>query len=910
MRKIAILLFLSLVVQSGFAQIYDCQEPMSKLSGVSGFNNIGIVYREYLQSKIGLFETDTLNNAIKEHLDIVGRCFLEKVENEEGFAEYEIGEEYLTNFPGLIFMLLVSPSIDKPVDKQGWFSILPLMNDDQIEKLSAILYKENKKLGEIAKKYKTKSEPKSLEMTPTELGKYFLAIYKTAEGTPVCGVGFLDLDNKFYLLSDKSKTTTYTLITKIHLGNYDDVIGQFPTIKDNIKARFDEFRPDYEQFLLSLKPEQANRIKIKNYDYVAEFGKTLINEWIKTNNHFTEVEKLLNLNFNTVKANEKQEHYYTLYSAWEGREADAMSARKKYILRERENYSHVSLMFDAFYIANYEREPTCVDSLPAYSRVVLNLYEQAKDDLIETSKSFTGLQADYMVWDYVKHYNKNQDFKTMATTFLSIYDGLLKNKENFRVSDGLQSWYYGLTDYYRSGKFQKINTLEELSQAFEQLYVSSIANDDQKVDAKGEFYVYYCLWQSIYNPNYSTKTISSVLKSTTPIYQNPNLKSYRYIEKDIAKVLEKNELDKSIQSIKTQEDKEPPIIVMKDNEDGKEQYANGAIFDILHFTVTDRSKVTISVSLNGSEHTNWNKEEVSSIRTRLSIHYITLKVGKNELIIKATDEHGNEKKQIFSIIRADKPIKNAKFYALIIGIDKYNTRTWTNLSTCVSDCRALAQILSDNYQFTKIDTLYNEQATRANILKKLNSLKTMAELDSNSNVLVYYSGHGTETDNTGYWVPFDIDDDNTNYFQVSEVKAKLKTVVDQNKARHCFVMVDACYSGSLFNNKQETEVVKIEHEEKANTIYTNGISLQGLTSGGLKPVPSQSDICGSSSSTFGCALLMTLRDKKDKYLSVSNLSFLVKQKMDKDKGAKDQTPVFGALDSSMASGSEFLFIRK
>ena len=61
------------------------------------------------------------------------------------------------------------------------------------------------------------------------------------------------------------------------------------------------------------------------------------------------------------------------------------------------------------------------------------------------------------------------------------------------------------------------------------------------------------------------------------------------------------------------------------------------------------------------------------------------------------------------------------YYALIIGIDNY-TGQWRQLKNAVSDAKAVYQILKSKYKFDYLKELYNEQATRVNIIKELNGL--------------------------------------------------------------------------------------------------------------------------------------------------------------------------------------------
>lgn len=71
-------------------------------------------------------------------------------------AQYSIPDQFIEKKGALIAMLLQSRSIEKPDEKQSWFNLLPLMNDDQIVKLEDILTREKQKLEEIEKKYEEK----------------------------------------------------------------------------------------------------------------------------------------------------------------------------------------------------------------------------------------------------------------------------------------------------------------------------------------------------------------------------------------------------------------------------------------------------------------------------------------------------------------------------------------------------------------------------------------------------------------------------------------------------------------------------------------------------------------------------------------------------------------------------------
>ncbi len=73
-------------------------------------------------------------------------------------TKFDIPEEFLKNETELMVMVLQSKSIDTDEEKQNRFNLLPLMNNEQVEKLRAILTKEKVKLKEIEEKYEKKKQ--------------------------------------------------------------------------------------------------------------------------------------------------------------------------------------------------------------------------------------------------------------------------------------------------------------------------------------------------------------------------------------------------------------------------------------------------------------------------------------------------------------------------------------------------------------------------------------------------------------------------------------------------------------------------------------------------------------------------------------------------------------------------------
>jgi hypothetical protein len=73
-------------------------------------------------------------------------------------STFTIPEAFLKEHSDLIVLILESKSISEEKEKQSWFDLYPLMNNEQIVKLREILTREKEKLAEIEAKYQEKQE--------------------------------------------------------------------------------------------------------------------------------------------------------------------------------------------------------------------------------------------------------------------------------------------------------------------------------------------------------------------------------------------------------------------------------------------------------------------------------------------------------------------------------------------------------------------------------------------------------------------------------------------------------------------------------------------------------------------------------------------------------------------------------
>ncbi len=72
--------------------------------------------------------------------------------------EFTISDSFLENESELVALILKSKSLAKSEEKQSWFNLIPMMNEDQMSKLRNILTRERDKIAEIESKYEKKKE--------------------------------------------------------------------------------------------------------------------------------------------------------------------------------------------------------------------------------------------------------------------------------------------------------------------------------------------------------------------------------------------------------------------------------------------------------------------------------------------------------------------------------------------------------------------------------------------------------------------------------------------------------------------------------------------------------------------------------------------------------------------------------
>ncbi|PWJ39996.1 caspase family protein [Sediminitomix flava] len=275
--------------------------------------------------------------------------------------------------------------------------------------------------------------------------------------------------------------------------------------------------------------------------------------------------------------------------------------------------------------------------------------------------------------------------------------------------------------------------------------------------------------------------------------------------------------------------------------------------------------------------------------------YVELAMGQNDFQIKATDINGNEAiREITVTRREDETLtatnKEGHNYLLAVGINDYEN--YPLLNNAVSDARAIVTTLEQKYTFTAPRTieLYDNKATLDAIQDTLKYL--VKNMSWNDNLMIYFSGHGIfdEILKEGYWVPVNgVPDKMSTLLSNAEIIQNIKNI----RAQHIFIVADACFSGSLFNQSSKGFIENVAQYR----------SRWALASGRLETV---GDGIAGQHSPFCQTMLDFLNQNNVKYVAVSDLVQYVKKNVAEESY---QTPIGNPLRSVGDEGGEFIFER-
>ena len=241
---------------------------------------------------------------------------------------------------------------------------------------------------------------------------------------------------------------------------------------------------------------------------------------------------------------------------------------------------------------------------------------------------------------------------------------------------------------------------------------------------------------------------------------------------------------------------------------------------------------------------------------------------------------------------------------MVIGIDDY--AKWPKLRYAVNDARGIKELLIRKYEFKPehVHSLYNQQATRQNILSLLGD-QLAESVKKEDRVFIFFAGHGATRHlasgrDLGYIVP--VEADVSSYQGQSISMSNFQDIAEAIPAKHVFFVMDSCYSGLALTRGGG----RVSSENYLREVARRS-ARQMLTAGGAdQPV---ADGGPNGHSVFTWTLMQALEGSAD----LNNDGVITATELASYAGPvvsslSLQTPVFGSLPGS--EGGEFLFALK
>jgi hypothetical protein len=245
--------------------------------------------------------------------------------------------------------------------------------------------------------------------------------------------------------------------------------------------------------------------------------------------------------------------------------------------------------------------------------------------------------------------------------------------------------------------------------------------------------------------------------------------------------------------------------------------------------------------------------------------------------------------------------------ALVIGVGRHADPQY-DLSYARSDAEAMAELLRGEFGFDQIWALYDNDATRQNLIRFFE--QDLQRTEEDDGLLIFFAGHGITVtsaigDERGFLVPHD-GNPKQPYANLS-----LTTIRDDYlpmiPAKHVFLIVDSCYGGLALRDvatverpKTIDDVVLAEltrRDRKVRQVLAAGTKDQKVLDGGL-----------FGHSVFTGRLIEALREASP-YITADHVGVNVRERVARDAIDRKhlQTPQFGYL---IGGNGSFVFSRR
>lgn len=309
----------------------------------------------------------------------------------------------------------------------------------------------------------------------------------------------------------------------------------------------------------------------------------------------------------------------------------------------------------------------------------------------------------------------------------------------------------------------------------------------------------------------------------------------------------------------------------------------------------DNALKTLRISINGNEVLNNDLHG-----TRIAFEEkVKINPGTNTITVSVHDSAEQTDTLTFDVTYVSKfPILKGFYehiWVVVIGIDVFEDHMVPTLNYAVKDAKAIERLFREELVYTRILTLYNEDATRDNILNILQG--ELLDAGTEDAVIVYIATHGAsfkgENRDVGYLIPYDGSYDQKKRYKNISMQTFKKDIAEVINAKHMLLIVDSCYGGLLtrgvgirnenVRSQDEESFLRNIKDSKTKIIITAGDGDEEVLDGGL-----------GGHSVFTGRIIEKIQNS-DYFVSAVELFDYVRTRVLQDSHSRGfvQTPQFG-----------------
>lgn len=275
-------------------------------------------------------------------------------------------------------------------------------------------------------------------------------------------------------------------------------------------------------------------------------------------------------------------------------------------------------------------------------------------------------------------------------------------------------------------------------------------------------------------------------------------------------------------------------------------------------------KIDEQIAVANKDETITNKEGNYEIE-------VPLKSGINQISIEAFNKTNNISSYRSSInINANIPNKKSKLYAIIAGVNYFDSKYVQDLKYAVNDSRYINKLMEYTKRkvFNEVEIVHleDEEVTKDNILKSLDAIKEKASLQDT--IVFFMSTHGVSANGKFYLIP----SNNTHMNDLIEFGEIFKNSSNIKSLNQIFI-IDTCQSGNA------NDIASAVYDSRASVLArSTGIHLLSASTSGTNAFENDE----YKHSNFTYQIMQTANNKntdvnKDGFISIVEVSNAIKK---------------------------------